>query len=81
MHIAVTLDVMLAKRKMKSRDLAAAIAMTEQNLSLLKCGKARRIRFDTLARICAALDCQPQDLLIFNPGDPRTDLAANQSTP
>lgn len=65
MRIVVTLDVMLAKRKMRSRDLAAAIDITEQNLSLLKSGKVRGVRFDTLARICAALDCQPGDLLEF----------------
>lgn len=65
MRIVVTLDVMLAKRKMRSRDLAAAIDITEQNLSLLKSGKVRGVRFDTLARICEALDCQPGDLLEF----------------
>lgn len=66
MRIVVTLDVMLARRKMKSRDLAAAVGITEQNLSLLKSGKVRGVRFDTLARICAALDCQPGDLLEFS---------------
>ena len=65
MRIVVTLDVMLAKRKMRSRDLAAAIDITEQNLSLLKSGKVRGVRFDTLARICEVLDCQPGDLLEF----------------
>lgn len=62
-QIIVRLDVMLALRKMKSRDLAAAIGITEQNLSLLKSGKVKGIRFETLAKICAVLDCQPGDLL------------------
>ena len=63
MEIIVRLDVMLAMRKMKSRELAAAIGITEQNLSLLKSGKVKGIRFETLAKICKALDCQPGDLL------------------
>ena len=63
MEIVVRLDVMLALRKMKSRDLAQVIGITEQNLSLLKSGKVKGIRFETLAKICAALDCQPGDLL------------------
>ena len=62
-QIIVRLDVMLAKRKMKSRELAAAVGITEQNISLLKSGKVKGIRFDTLAKICAVLDCQPGDLL------------------
>jgi putative transcriptional regulator len=61
--IVVRLDVMLAKRKMRSRELAELIGITEQNLSLLKSGKVKGIRFDTLAAICKALDCQPGDLL------------------
>lgn len=63
MEIIVRLDVMLALRKMKSRDLAAQIGITEQNLSLLKSGKVKGMRFETLAKICAVLDCQPGDLL------------------
>jgi len=63
MQIIVRLDVMLAKRKMKSKDLAEAIGISTQNLSLLKTGQVRGIRFETLAKICAALDCQPGDLL------------------
>ncbi|MCR8724257.1 helix-turn-helix transcriptional regulator [Frigidibacter sp. SLM-1] len=63
MQIVVRLDVMLARRKMTSRDLARQVGITEQNLSLLKSGKVKGIRFETLARICAALDCQPGDLL------------------
>ena len=63
MQIIVRLDVMLARRKMKSRDLAAEIGITEQNLSLLKSGKVKGIRFDTLSKICETLDCQPGDIL------------------
>ena len=62
-QIVVRLDVMLARRKMRSRELAERIGITEQNLSLLKSGKVKGIRFDTLAAICTALDCQPGDLL------------------
>lgn len=65
MPIVVTLDVMLAKRKMRSKDLAARIGITEQNLSLLKSGKVRGVRFSTLEAICDALDCQPGDLLSY----------------
>ena len=63
MQIVVRLDVMLARRKMRSRELAERIGITEQNLSLLKSGKVKGIRFETLATICAVLECQPGDLL------------------
>ncbi|WP_224816808.1 helix-turn-helix transcriptional regulator [Hasllibacter sp. MH4015] len=63
MDIIVRLDVMMALRKMKGRELSAQIGISEQNLSLLKSGKVKGIRFETLARICAALDCQPGDIL------------------
>ncbi|MCH7342049.1 helix-turn-helix transcriptional regulator [Pelomonas sp. CA6] len=69
MPIRVTLDVMLARRKMRSKDLAEQVGITEANLSLLKSGKVRGVRFDTLARICAALDCQPGELLIYEAGE------------
>ncbi|MEH6644099.1 helix-turn-helix domain-containing protein [Sulfitobacter sp.] len=59
MEIIVRLDVMLAQRKMKGKDLALAIGITEQNLSLFKSGKLKGVRFETLARICEVLDCQP----------------------
>jgi putative transcriptional regulator len=65
MEIIVTLDVMLARRKMRSKELAALVGITEQNLSLLKSGKVHGVRFRTLAAICAALDCQPGDILEF----------------
>jgi putative transcriptional regulator len=69
MPIVVHLDVMLARRKMRSRELAAAVGITEQNISLLKSGKVRGVRFDTLARICEVLQCQPGDLLEFRADD------------
>lgn len=63
MPIVVNLDVMLARRKMRSRELAERIGITEQNISLLKSGKVRGVRFDTLEKICEVLECQPGDLL------------------
>ena len=66
MPIVVTLDVMLARRKVKSKDLAQHVGITEANLSLLKSGKVKGIRFATLERICAFLDCQPGDLLTYH---------------
>ncbi|WP_428506037.1 helix-turn-helix domain-containing protein [Roseateles sp.] len=68
MPIVLTLDVMLARRKMRSRELAERVGITEANLSLLKSGKVRGVRFDTLSRICAILDCQPGDLLRYEAG-------------
>lgn len=65
MSIIVNLDVMLAKRKMKSKDLAMRIGITTANLSILKSGKAKAIRFSTLNAICKALDCQPADILEY----------------
>ena len=65
MPITVNLDVMLARRKMRSKELAERIGITEQNVSLLKSGKVKGVRFDTLALICEALDCQPGDILEY----------------
>ena len=65
MTIIVNLDVMLAKRKVRSKELAEAIGITEQNLSILKTGKARAIRLATLDAICQYLSCQPGDILEF----------------
>jgi putative transcriptional regulator len=65
MAIIVRLDVMLAKRKVRSTELASAIGITEANLSLLKSGKVKGIRFGTLEAICRYLSCQPGDLLEF----------------
>ncbi len=67
MPIIVNLDVMLARRKMRSKELAERIGITEQNVSLLKSGKVKGIRFDTLEKICQVLDCQPADILEFKP--------------
>ncbi len=69
MSIVVNLDVMLARRKMRSRELAERVGITEQNISLLKSGKVRGVRFDTLAAICEVLQCQPGDILEYRPGD------------
>ncbi len=77
MPVIVTLDVMLARRKMKARELAALVGITEQNLSLLRTGKVRGVRFATLEKICAALDCKPGDILDFQPGDEAEVFAAS----
>jgi putative transcriptional regulator len=69
MPIVVTLDVMLARRKMRGKDLAAKIGLSETNLSLLRSGKVKGVRFDTLEKLCAALDCKPGDLIDFDPVD------------
>jgi putative transcriptional regulator len=66
MPIIVNLDVMLAKRKVKLNDLADAVGITPQNLSVLKTGKAKAIRFSTLESICEFLDCQPGDILEYS---------------
>ena len=65
MPIIVRLDVMIALRKVRSKELAEAVGITEQNISLLKSGKVKGVRFDTLARICEYLECQPGDILEF----------------
>ncbi|MDO1502349.1 helix-turn-helix transcriptional regulator [Winogradskyella maritima] len=65
MPIVVNLDIMLVKRGMKSKELAEIIDITPANMSILKSGKAKAIRFSTLEAICKALDCQPSDILEF----------------
>jgi len=65
MAIIVHLDVMLTKRKMRSKELAGIIGITTANLSILKSGKAKAVRFSTLEAICKALECQPADILAF----------------
>ncbi|MEO7886418.1 MAG: helix-turn-helix transcriptional regulator [Polaromonas sp.] len=70
MPIVVKLDVMLSERKARSKDLAAYVGITEANLSLLKQGKVKGVRFDTLMRICEFLNCQPGDLLVSRPDEP-----------
>ena len=79
MPIVVNLDVMLAKRKMRSRDLAPLVGITEQNISLLKSGKVKGVRFDTLERICAVLDCQPGDILEFVPSESQASATLSAS--
>jgi putative transcriptional regulator len=69
MPIIINLDVMLARRKMRLTELSARVGITMANLSNLKTGKARAIRFSTLDAICAALDCQPADLIEYRPSD------------
>jgi putative transcriptional regulator len=71
MPIVVQLDVMLARRKVKSRDLAEFVGITEANMSLLKQGKVKGVRFETLEKICEHLQCQPGELLVYVPdGEP-----------
>ena len=67
MPIVVRLDVMLALRKVRSRELAEHVGITEANLSLLKSGKVKGVRFETLAAICAYLSCKPGDILDYEP--------------
>lgn len=69
MPIILKLDIMLATRKMRSKELSELIGITEQNVSLLKSGKVKGIRFETLAKICKALECQPGDILEYRPAD------------
>lgn len=69
MTIKVNLDLMLVKRKTSSRELATAIGLSETNLSLIKSGKIKGVRFSTLDAICAYLDCQPGDILSFEPDE------------
>jgi putative transcriptional regulator len=74
MPIVVRLDVMMAKRKVRSNELAEAIGITQSNLSLLKSGHVRGVRFSTLEAICAALDCQPGELLEYVPDEQQVKL-------
>jgi putative transcriptional regulator len=80
MPILINLDVMLAKNKVKSKELASFIGITEQNLSLLKSGKVKGVRFDTLQKICERLNCQPGDILEYRPvANLDMDQLANQN--
>ena len=74
MPIIVNLDVVLAQRKMRLNDLAEAVGITPQNLSILKTGKARAIRFSTLEAICETLECQPGEILEFRPETAKRNL-------
>ena len=72
MSIVINIDVMLARRKMSSGELAEKVGITPANLSILKCGKAKAIRITTMDAICRALDCQPGDILEYRPEEPET---------
>ena len=72
MSIVINIDVMLARRKMSSGELAEKVGITPANLSILKCGKAKAIRITTMEAICRALDCQPGDILEYRPEEPGT---------
>ena len=74
MPIVVRLDVMMAKRKVRSNVLARAVGITEANLSLLKSGKVKGVRFSTLEAICRVLECQPGDILEFQPDESEEGL-------
>jgi putative transcriptional regulator len=76
MPIIVNLDVVLAMRKMRLNDLADAVGITPQNLSILKTGKARAVRFSTLEAICETLECQPSDILEYRPEARKKQAAA-----
>lgn len=67
MPILVQLDVMLVRRKVKSKELAEYVGITEANISLLKQGKVKGVRFDTLEKICEFLECQPGDIFVYRP--------------
>jgi putative transcriptional regulator len=75
MRIVVTLDVMLARRKMRAKDLALRVGITEANLSLLRTGKVKGVRFETLAKICEELRCKPGDILDVSDGDEAASAA------
>ena len=79
MPIIVNVDVMLARRKMRLNELADRVGITAQNLSVLKTGRARAIRFSTLEKLCEVLDCQPGDLFAFEKSAP--DAAGDDSSP
>lgn len=75
MPIVITIDKVLAARKLKARQLAAIIDVSETHMSLFRSGKVRGVRFSTLAKLCAALECQPGDLLAYLPGEEDGDDA------
>ena len=76
MPIRVTLDVMLARRKMRARDVATQIGISETQLSLLRTGKVKGVRFDTLSKLCLILECQPADILEYDKDE--KDLTAKE---
>lgn len=78
MPIVVNLDVMMARRKIRSKELAEKIGITEANLSILKTGKAKAIRFTTLTAICEVLNCQPGDILVYEAEVSEEELTSHQ---
>ena len=78
MPIILNLDIMLATRKMRSKELSGHIGITEQNVSLLKSGKVKGIRFETLAKICEVLECQPGDILEYSAAEERPSKAPSR---
>jgi len=81
MPVVVTLDVMLARRKKRARELSAEIGLSETQLSLLRSGKVRGVRFETVAKLCAALDCKPGDLLDYTYDPADLTAAAGEGEP
>ena len=79
MPIIVQLDIMLARRKLKSKDLAEQVGMTEANLSLLKQGKVKGVRFETLEKICSILQCQPGDLLVYSTSETPSETPSDST--
>ncbi len=77
MPIIVQLDLVLAQKKRRSKEVAEAIGITEQNLSILKTGKAKAIRFSTLEALCRVLECQPSDLLVYEKSEEGAELCAS----
>jgi putative transcriptional regulator len=73
MPIIVQLDLVLAKKKLRSKEVAEAVGITEQNLSILKTGKAKAIRFSTLEALCRVLDCQPGEILCYEKAESRLE--------
>lgn len=69
MPVRVTLDIMLARRKVRAKDLAARIGISETQMSLLRTGKVKGMRFDTLSKLCLILACQPADIMEYDPDD------------
>jgi len=80
MAIVVNVDVMLARRKMRLNELAERVGITAQNLSVLKTGRARAVRFSTLEKLCEVLECQPGDLFTFEPTGANAGAEANATT-
>jgi len=79
MAIVVNVDIMLARRKMRLNELAERVGITPQNLSVLKTGRARAVRFSTLEKLCEVLECQPGDLFAFEPAGASAETTAREA--